>query len=319
MRRAHLVTRSVAILAVLGVAVYFALFPGDAGFWAALFASLGALVFVLGPSGAVLEVVFGPVVSRLVFLAAGAVSLAGLVLKEPGNQAGPWGMAFIISSAGVLVMGGSAVLLLRLVSRPQRLMSLRAALIDVATGELDVFEQTDGFAGADPEAAVLEVLARSKLVYRVNERPASRLREARVVCIGIPPQATGAGTRRLSESELAELAAARPRMRRAAIASTLLLTWCSAIILRAAENWISRMLDPRLSGTGWVIACMVGVLFGISRFRRLRSIAVDLRNAVVTRSQESNPDGITTIEVLPASRQPWMLNGIPAAWRTGGT
>jgi len=319
-RRAHLASKSVVALVSLGVATYFGFNPGDTGLLGGLFAFLGALILILGPAGAVLEIAFGTAAGRIVFLAAAALALAGWFLKAPGDrEPGPWGYVWIISLALVLMMGGGAVLLLRLLSRPRRLMSLRAALVDLADGEVRVFEQADATSSEEPEAEAgpLEVLPRSKLVYRAGEEVSPGLWEAPVAAVGRPSPATGPGTRRLSVAELAELSAARPRLLKGAIAEVVFTTWLSAFVLRGLENWASRSLDPRLSGIGWTFACALGLFVALVRFRRQRALAADHRVGVVARSVADGPEGAVQVETLPISKQPWAIDEVPAPWRTG--
>jgi len=67
-----------------------------------LFAFLGALILILGPAGAILEVVFGATAGRIAFPAAAIIALVGWSLKEAGNrEPGPWGLVWVTCFAGV--------------------------------------------------------------------------------------------------------------------------------------------------------------------------------------------------------------------------
>lgn len=316
--RAHVASQALTIATVLAIGTTFALRPGDSGGLEVAFAALGMMVLVLGPVGALLEVVFASWRSRLVFLAAGATALGGYLLDDStGREPGFWGLLWVVCFCLAIVLGGGAMLFVRFRSRPKRLAALNAAATDVDNGEVLVFERAAGLCGGGEGASRrLEVLPLSKLLYRVDGDMSAELRSVPTVGLGTPPPDAQAPSRLLSESEVVELRAARARFRRTGIGAVVFATWGTAVVLRLVENLLKRSVGPSLSGLGWLLAVALGLYIAIRRIRFQRALAADLEARTVERTSPTGPNGPRLIETLAVSKLIWSVDGLPPSWRT---
>jgi hypothetical protein len=329
LRRAHLVSRWATALIALAIGTYFILRPDERPV-ITVFAALGAMMMVLGPLGALLEIAFAPRLPSRIFFAAAALvtAVAAWCERSSGRELGPWGTIALFSGFA-LGVGGLVALGKRWRSRPARMQTLGTAVADAHRGEVLVFEPASPAAPPDPEheegpedeepmALRIEVLPMSRIIYRTDEVLGRYLHQASVVSVGIAETGGGGpGTSRdLAPSEREELAREYARFRRRGISRVIWVTWLTALVLRAFETILRGHFDPRLSGASWVLtlACAVGLT--VRRVRWQRRLAADLRAARVERVSGAPGSGAVR-EILPISRLPWSVDGYPAPWRMG--
>jgi hypothetical protein len=310
LRRANRVTRWSASVIVLAIASYF-FFRPDPNPAMTVFAALGVMILVLGPLGALLEIVFAPGRGSRVFFIL-AVLLAVL---------GYWLEPLAVAAGIVVIMGGLTMLLSRLLGRPRRIAALGAAIVDVHRGEVLVFESAEPAGEESWEEAFfhkrIEILPLSRVVYRLDGAISPTMEIAPVVSTAAPPADPdgGAPVRELSASEREELARAQPRLRWRSTSEVLQLTWLLALILRAITNVLRGHLDPRLGSVGWMLTLAGAAYLTLSRVRWHRRLAADVRAGRVERRPV--PGSAAASEVLPASGQQWSTDGFPAPWRIG--
>jgi hypothetical protein len=336
-RLAHVVSRGLAFSVCVSIGSLFAFWPDPSSAALTVFAALGAMALALGAVGALMEVLFAPVLaSRLVFGGAAVAFVAGVCLKSGG----------VLPALGaiVMLMGGGAMLYLRWKERRSRLPVLLEAIAEVQLGEVDVFEFSDEPAAADGQscdcqqrsagdnaARRLEILPVSRLLVRCDAIVPRSLVVMKAVILGLADEGSRTETedtaaavtaqgdqddvRTLTEPESAELLVFERRLRWGSFGQVVFSVWFTAFVLQMFARLFEGRFPNRGSGWIWLLAMALGLCVLLMRLRfhvRLRADANERRVVRLVRQEEGR---LRTTEVLRHSRRLWRLDGLPAAWR----
>jgi hypothetical protein len=283
-------------------------------------AALDIFVLGIGCIGSLLEVIFAPKVStRLLFAAALLIAIVRMVFIGEGTLS-PMLEDLIALPVMFIILGGSAMMVLRWRDRRRLRAILERASTDCRGGEVMRFgfDAADGKQGIEMlPASQLACEANSsavgwKVVYVTSVSKTPHSLEAPV--IGYTGEQVRSGglvynQRHMSSQEMLELRQIRRRSIRKGIGSTVAITYVCGLIFTSFGD------KPT------IIRVLTSLLFGgmylQKQWQVWRNLRIDLAGGMilVVRPKDEAESSPSLAEVLPASHLEWTTNGNPSRWR----